>query len=153
MCNTADHIVSSMLSFITTSLYTCTYLLVQCSIFSMYLSLFRTGTKHSRVLLFVLCSLWRLPHSLPNLREQALSWKGEGSAWRDWTSSRDNQSMLRQTSFGGGRGCTRRSHQVGGGSPWFQSYMEDAPYCHGVCWCCATPLPGTQRQALPKVDW
>ena len=40
--------VSSMLSFTTASLYTCTYLLVQCSIFSVYLSLFSTGTKHSR---------------------------------------------------------------------------------------------------------
>ena len=77
-----------MLFFTTASLYTCTHFLVQCSIFSVYLSLLPTGTKHSCVLLFVLCSMWRLPHSLPNLREQALSWKGEGSAWRNWTSSR-----------------------------------------------------------------
>ena len=49
--------VSSMLSFTTASLYTCTHLLVQCSIFSVYLLLFPTVTKHSHVLLFVLCSL------------------------------------------------------------------------------------------------
>ena len=60
--------------------------------------------------------------------------------------------MLQQTSFRRGRGCARRTPQVGRWSPWFQSYMEDAPYCHGVCWCCTTPLPGTQRRALPKAD-